>query len=103
MLINNFARSCWHGRTAMSKTTVIIVSTLGVGLVVGIAVGGRLMNPAEAQAPATSFSAVAGAIGGQDISRPTQVQQGLPKNLATLPGHDKWTHGSARRIFAAKP
>src|SRR5256885_7276503 len=103
MLINNFARSCWHGRTAMSKTAVIIVSTLGVGLVVGIAVGGRLMNPAEAQAPATSFSAVPGAVGEQDISGPYQVQQGWPKDLATLPGHDKWTYGSARGIFAESP
>src|SRR5436190_4975711 len=87
----------------MNKTTVIIVSTLGVGLVFGIAVGGRLMNPAEAQAPATSFSAVAGAIGEQDISGPYQVQQGWPKDLATLPGHDKWTYGSARGIFAESP
>ena len=72
----------------MNKTTVIIVSALGAGLIVGIAVGGRLMNPAEAQAPATSFSAVAGAIGEQDISGPYQVQQGWPKDLATLPDHD---------------
>src|SRR5437763_16598161 len=101
---NNFARSSWHGRTAMSKTATI-VTALGVGLVVGIAAGGRLLNPAEAQAPAAaaSFSAVAGAIGEQDISGPYQVQQGWPKDLATLPGHDKWTYGSARGIFAESP
>src|SRR5205085_1420474 len=45
----------------MSKTATI-VSALGVGLVVGIAAGGRLLNPAEAQAPAAaaSYSAVPG-------------------------------------------
>jgi hypothetical protein len=58
--------------------------------------GSRLMNPpAEAQTAATtSFSDVPGAIGEQDVSGPYEVQ-GWPKDLATLPGHDKWTHGSA--------
>src|SRR5947209_8074238 len=88
----------------MSKTATI-VTALGVGLVVGIAAGGRLLNPAEAQAPAAaaSYSAVPGAIGEQDISGPYQVQQGWPKDLATLPGHEKWTYGSARGIFAESP
>src|SRR5436309_9936076 len=88
----------------MSKTATI-VTALGVCLVVGIAAGGRLLNPADAQAPAAaaSYSAVPGAIGEQDISGPYQVQQGWPKDLATLPGHDKWTYGSARGIFAESP
>jgi uncharacterized protein YbaR (Trm112 family) len=70
----------------------------GVGIV--------LVNPpAEAQTAAApaSFSAVPGAIGEQDVSGPYEVQQGWPKDLATLPGHDKWTYGSARGIFAESP
>src|SRR5438132_13041091 len=88
----------------MSKTATL-VSALGVVRVVGIAAGGRLLNPAEAQAPAAaaSYSAVPGAVGEQDISGPYQVQQGWPKDLATLPGHEKWTYGSARGIFAESP
>ena len=59
----------------MSKNVTIVLA-LGVGVALGVAVGGRLMNPAEAQAPPTSFSAVPGAIGAQDISGPYDVQQG---------------------------
>jgi hypothetical protein len=88
----------------MSKTVTIALS-LGVGLVVGVVGGSRLMHtPAGAQgAMPSSFSAVPGAIGEQDISGPYEVQQGWPKDLATLPGHDKWTYGSARGIFAESP
>jgi hypothetical protein len=86
----------------MNKT-VTIVSALAVGVAVGVAVGGRLMNPADAQTPPTSFSAVPGAVGEQDVSGPYEVQQGWPKDLTTLPGHDKWTYGSARGIFAESP
>jgi sugar lactone lactonase YvrE len=89
----------------MNKT-VTIVSALAVGLVVGIAGSSRLMNPpAEAQTAAApaSFSAVPGAIGAQDISGPYEVVQGWPKDLSTLPGHEKWTYGGARGIFAESP
>src|SRR5437660_1497520 len=89
----------------MSKT-ITIVSALAVGVVLGVAAGSRMINPsAEAQTAATptSFSAVPGAIGAQDISGPYDVVQGWPKDLATLPGHDKWTYGGARGIFAESP
>ena len=89
----------------MSKTIAIGLA-LGVGMGIGIAGGSRLMSPpAEAQtvtAP-TSFSAVPGAIGEQDVSGPYEVQQGWPKDLSTLPGHEKWTYGAARGIFAESP
>src|SRR5436190_5132398 len=88
----------------MSKTVTIVLA-LAAGLAVGIAVGSRqTILPADAQtATTTSFSAVPGAIGAQDISGPYEVQAGWPKDLATLPGHDKWTYGSARGIFAESP
>jgi len=86
----------------MNKT---ILFALAVGVAVGVAGGSRLFNPpAEAQtATATSYSAVPGAIGEQDISGPYQVQAGWPKDLSTLPGHEKWTYGGARGIFAESP
>src|SRR5258708_1215087 len=83
--------------------------TIGLSLAVAVAVGiaaGRLVNPqAEAQTAArpVSFSAVPGAVGAEDVSGPYDVQEGWPKDLATLPGHDKWTFGSARGIFAESP
>jgi hypothetical protein len=89
----------------MAKTIAIVFS-LTVGIAVGLVANGRLMNPAaEAQTAAmqASFSAVSGAIGAEDISGPYEVQRGWPKDLSTLPGHDKWTFGGARGIFAENP
>jgi hypothetical protein len=85
--------------------TVTIVFALSVGAAIGVTGGSRFLNlAAEAQTAAmTSFSAVPGAIGEQDISGPYQVQQGWPKDLSTLPGHEKWTYGGARGIFAESP
>ncbi len=85
------------------RKTLTIVSALAVALTVGIAVDSRLMSPAEAQTATTSFSAVPGAIGAQDISGPYDVVQGWPKDLSTLPGHEKWTYGGARDVFAESP
>jgi hypothetical protein len=89
----------------MSKTMTILL-TLAVGLAVGIVVGGRLVNsPAAAQTTTlpNSFGAVPGAIGAEDISGPYEVVAGWPKDLSTLPGHEKWTYGGARGIFAESP
>src|SRR5689334_8922360 len=88
----------------MNKNLTIVLA-LTVGLAVGIVVGGRLMSPVEAQTgPAgTAFGAVRGAIGAEDISGPYEVVEGSPKDLSTLPGHEKWTYGGARGIFAESP
>src|SRR5258708_4717350 len=89
----------------MSKTITVGLS-LAMGLAIGVAGGSRFMNPpAEAQTAATpaSFGAVPGAVGAEDISGPYEVQEGWPKDLATLPGHEKWTYGGARGIFAESP
>jgi hypothetical protein len=56
----------------MTKTIPIVFS-LGVGIALGLAVNGRLINrAAQAQTAAlpTSFSAVPGAVGEEDISGP---------------------------------
>jgi len=90
----------------MSKTITIGLS-LAVGVAVGLVAGSRLMSPqAEAQTAAVlpvSFSAVPGAVGEEDVSGPYQVQEGWPKELSKLPGHEKWTFGGARGIFAESP
>ena len=88
----------------MNKTVPIVLA-LAVGLALGISVGGRLMLPVEAQTArtTTSFSAVPSAIGAEDVSGPYEVVEGWPKDLSTLPGHEKWTYGGARGIFAESP
>ena len=92
----------------MSKGLVFVVA-LAVGVAAGIPLGGRLMSRPSAEeagaataAPA-SAAAVATAIGQQDISGPYDVVEGWPQDLSTLPGHEKWTYGSARGIFAESP
>jgi hypothetical protein len=98
------AGAAGEGRTAMNRTGTIIFA-LAVGVAIGAAGGSRLVNlGAEAQTTMlASYSAVPGAIGEEDISGPYQVQRGWPKDLSTLPGHEKWTYGGARGVFAESP
>ena len=89
----------------MSRTAAVAVALM-VGLAAGIPLGGRLMSSAAAPAaaaPGTAFSAVPDAIGAQDISGPYEVVEGWPQDLSTLPGHENWTYGGARGIFAESP
>ena len=89
----------------MNKGLTVVLA-LGVGLVAGIPLGGRLMPPGEdkeSAVPAVTAAAVADAIGAEDISGPYDVVEGWPKDLSTLPGHEKWTYGGARGIFAESP
>ncbi len=51
----------------------------------------------------TTFAAVPDSIGAQDLFGPYDVVDGWPKDLSTLPGHEKWTYGAARGIFAESP
>jgi hypothetical protein len=86
------------------KKTLVIVAALAAGAAAGLA-GSRFLVTAEAQtaAPPISFSAVPGAIGEQDVSGPYEVVPGWPKDLSTLPGHERWTYGGARGVFAESP
>src|SRR5262245_20215951 len=89
-------------RTVMSKMVIGILA-LAVGLALGTAFGSKMNSSAQIGAAATSttsFSTVPDAIGAEDISGPYEVVQGWPKDLSTLPGHEKWTYGGARGIFA---
>ena len=61
----------------MSKTATIALALL-VGLAVGIPLGGRLMpSAAESAAAGAPFSAVANAIGAEDVSGPVRSRPGL--------------------------
>ena len=49
------------------------------------------------------FAAVPGEKGGQDIWGPYMPQEGWPKDLTTLPGHQGWTFGAGQSVFAENP
>jgi hypothetical protein len=86
---------------------VTVALALAVGLAAGVPLGGRLMStPADEESAGTSsgaFAAVPDAIGAQDVSGPYQVQEGWPKDISTLPGHENWTWGAGQGIFAESP
>ncbi len=86
---------------------VTVALALAVGLAAGVPLGGRLMStPAGEEGSGTTsgvFAAVPDAIGAQDVSGPYQVQEGWPKDISTLPGHEKWTWGAGQGIFAENP
>ena len=85
----------------MKKYALVATIATIVGLVLG-----RLV-PVQSQAqlkPATSWAAVPGEKGGEDVWGPYQVQIGWPQDLNALPGHDpKWSWGSVEGIFAESP
>jgi len=89
----------------MSKGLTVVLA-LAVGLAAGIPLGNRAMpsnGGDEAATTSVSAAAVPDAIGAQDVSGPYQVVEGWPKDLSTLPGHEQWTYGGARGIFAESP
>jgi hypothetical protein len=82
-----------------------IVTALVAGTIIGTFVGTRLMTAPsqDVQSAQAALSAVPDAVGAQDVSGPYEVVPGWPKDLATLPGHEGWTYGAARGVFAESP
>jgi sugar lactone lactonase YvrE len=87
------------------QKTIIAVVALAAGLLVGIPVGGRMMNNGDdEEGPATTgFAAVPGEVGAQDLFGAYNVVADWPKDVSTLPGHKEWTWGAAQGIFAESP
>tara|TARA_B110000483_G_scaffold217811_1_gene270582 strand:+ start:19293 stop:20555 length:1263 start_codon:yes stop_codon:yes gene_type:complete len=55
------------------------------------------------QTQTTSYSAVPGQKGGQDMFGPYEVVQDWPQDLSDLPDHQDWTYGSGQGVFAESP
>jgi hypothetical protein len=67
-------------------------------------VAGSKLSPVQAKdKPGTSFAAVPGEMGGQDIFGPYDVVKGWPKDISTLPGNEKWTWGAGQSVYAESP
>ncbi len=90
--------------------------TIGLALVGGRGRrggGAQVMNPAVAEAPPVEAKTDApcrpisarclAPSASQDVSGPYDVVKGWPQDLAELPGHEKWTYGGARGVFAESP
>ena len=86
-----------------------VVASLAGGTVAGFLLaflyfgGARPASSAEAQKKSAGFVAIPGSVGGQDMFGPYDVVAGWPKDISTLPGHEKWTWGAAQSVFAESP
>ena len=94
----------------MSRALTIGLA-LGVGLIVGV-VGGQMMNPAaEAPARGQGGACHADAISARSLAplgRRTSPGRTMwsrdgRRIWPMLPGHEKWTYGGARGVFAESP
>ena len=83
----------------MGRLIPVVLTALVAGAA-GFVLAVKTTPPVEIPAP-LGFAAVPDAIGAQDVSGPYEVQEGWPKDLSTLPGHEKLDLG--RRARASSP
>jgi hypothetical protein len=65
-----------------------------------------LRSPVAAQAqtnPETSFAAIPGQKGVQDVFGAYDVDSNWPQPLSSLPGNEQWNWGSGEGVFAENP
>jgi hypothetical protein len=86
-----------------------VLASLAGGIVAGFLLaflyfgGAKPTAIAEEQKIGADFAAIPGTVGGQDMFGPYDVVAGWPKDISTLPGHEKWTWGAAQSVFAESP
>jgi hypothetical protein len=79
------------------------VVVLAAAIAVLVTIGSRLRPVQAQQKPGAGFAAIPGVVGGQDLFGPYDVVKGWPKDVSTLPGHEKWTRGAGQGIYAESP
>lgn len=80
----------------------VVMVGIGLVLLLAVLVVSNRIAPVHGAGNA-GFAAVPGSRGGQDIFGPYDVAKDWPRNLATLPGNEKWTWGSVEGVFAESP
>ncbi len=81
----------------------LMLLILALGVVIGLAISGKLV-PAEARSkPGEGFAAVPGSLGSEDLTGPYEVVKNWPQDISTLPGNEKWTYGAGESVFAESP
>jgi len=74
---------------------------LTLGTSAGFVAAAGLFGHALAQEPAsTSYAAVQGQKGGQDMFGAYDADADWPKDISTLPGAEGWTFGAGQSVFA---
>jgi len=87
----------------MHKRLAVLLSIAAV-LIFSLLLGHRLRTVQAAGAKSeSSFAAVPGSIGGQDMFGAYDVVPDWPKPLSTIPGNEKWTWGAGQSVFAESP
>jgi hypothetical protein len=84
----------------MKKIALVLLLALSVGISCLISGCAPAQTPAV---PGAGYSAVAGAVGTEDVTGPYEIVQGWPKDVSTLPGNAKWTYGAGEGVFAESP
>jgi hypothetical protein len=84
-----------------------LLASLSAGIVAGFLLAlvylGQGRPAATAEEPGAGFAAVPGTVGGQDMFGAYDLVAGWPKDISTLPEHEKWTWGAAQSVFAESP
>ena len=86
----------------MRKTGVMLLM-LVFGVAIGVAISGKMATVQGQAQPGTGFAAVPGAVGSEDVTGPYELVKDWPKDIATLPGNEKWTYGAGQGVFAESP
>ena len=80
-----------------------LILATGLAALAVISLIGNPWASAQQRPAEPRFAAVPGEKGGQDIFGPYDVQADWPKDLTTLPGHERWTFGAGQSVFAESP
>src|SRR5258706_13175832 len=78
----------------------LAVTGLAIGCVVGFSFARSANTHAATASPEFGFAAVPGSVGGEDLTGPYELVKDWPKDISSLPGHEKWTWGAGQSIFA---
>src|SRR5688572_18292047 len=86
----------WSEAPMGKRLTMVFMALAGVA-------AGYLLNGygvSAQQGASLRIAAIPSEKGGQDIWGPYLPQEGWPKDLTTLPGHEGWTFGAGQSVFA---
>src|SRR6201986_176707 len=89
-------------RKSISKYLALTVAVCAV-FAAGFLAANKLSPVQAKDKPGTGFAAQPGEMGVQDVFGPYEVVKDWPKNISTIPGHEKWTWGGGQSVYAEIP
>src|SRR6185369_3533230 len=85
------------------RTIFAVIMIATVAFVAGLLLEARIRGVQAQMMSGSSFPAVPGQKGGEDITGPYEPVADWPQPLTSLPGHENWTWGAVEGIFAESP